>query len=172
MSDTLDDTSLLAQFIYFDLGEPSGISTGTISYWIDNSIGYLNNILAESHNIISGNIDPGFNIAESGIMNQMYKVRYYNNQATNRLGASAYDWSELHEGDSMVRRVSKNEIAKTYLQLAREEKTLLDEAILFYRTNMAMPKSILPKVNSFYQYYGYGYSDILNQIPNTYRQEA
>jgi hypothetical protein len=162
--------STLSQFIYFDLGEPSGISVGTIDYWINNSIGNLNTYLGENHNIVSGEITPGLNIAESGIMSQMYQVRYYKTQASNHLGASAYDWSELSEGDSKIRRVSKNEVSKTFIQLAKDGKEALDRSIQLYRTNAAMPTTILPRVNSFYQYYGYGYSDLLNQIPNTYRE--
>jgi hypothetical protein len=164
--------SLLADFIYFDIGQPSGISPGTINYWIENSIGNLNTYLGTSHNVVSGDIVPGLNIEESGIMNQMYKVRYYNKVASENLGASAYDWSEVREADSVVRRVSKNEISKTYLQLAKDEKISLDETIRFYRTNAATPTTILPRVNSFYQYYGYGYGDYANGLPNTYRTDG
>jgi hypothetical protein len=163
-------SSSLAEFIYFDLGEPSGISIGTIDYWIENSIGNLNTNLGENHGIVSGQIVPPLNIAESGIMTQMYKVRYYNKVASDNLGASAYDWSELSEGDSRIRRVSKNEISKTYLQLAKDEQISLKESILFYRTNAATPTSILPRVNSYYRYYGYGYNSYSNDLPNTYRE--
>lgn len=165
----------LADFILFDLDTPSGVSNGTISYWIENSVGNLNTYLGASHTVENFEITPGLNIMETGIMNQMYKIKYYNTVASNNLGASSYDWSELKEGDSSIRKVSKNEIAKNYLQLAKQEKESLNESIRYYRTNAATPTSIVSRVSTYLNIYGYNNSNnggYNNDLPNTYRSDV
>ena len=76
------------------------------------------------------------------ILKWSFICRFYSSLAKNNLGAAAYDFSQIEEGDSKITRVSKNEIAKTYLSMAKECKDSLKEVIRLYRQNGAIPRSL------------------------------
>jgi hypothetical protein len=72
----------------------------------------------------------------SGIYTEMYYCYYYNKQANKNLGASAYDWTEI-QGDEQgtIRKVSKNEIAKTFRSLSKDCRENLDKLTDWYAEN-------------------------------------
>jgi len=138
----MDCFANLAEFIIEDLDYPEGLSVGVIINWLGSSVGNMNTLLGTDYEIDEfGGPTPDMGIAELGFLAQMYKIKYYTQQNKQNLGASAYDWSELTEGDSRIRRVSKNEVAKSYLALSRDSQLILNDMVKYYRTNKAMPKS-------------------------------
>lgn len=133
----------IAQEIISDMDNDSSLSISYISTWLRDNIGKLNNSIGASFKINELlEFTPCINNDEKDIFKWLFICQYYANQAKNNLGASMYDWSEIKEADSVVRRVSKNEIAKTYLQLSSQCKESLKQIILYYKTNRALPRSL------------------------------
>ena len=94
-----------------------------ISGWFENNIGELNTLIftsfsgsgigvTDSIKIVPEN---KFGYEESGIFKQLYLKHFYRKKARNVLKGidSSVDFISLREGDSMITRTNKNEIAKT-----------------------------------------------------------
>ncbi len=132
----------VAQEIINDLDADSSLSVSYVSTWLRDNVGKLNN--AVGSNIVIGEdleFSPCLSNDEKDIFKWLFTCRYYANLVKNNLGAAAYDWSEMREGDSVIRKVSVNEIAKTYALLAKQCEDSLKEMIKFYRMNKALPRS-------------------------------
>lgn len=129
----------IADEIYRDLESPSDTSISTISFWLEKHVGDLNVALATSLVVESGAIE--LTEEEKSIFKDIFTVYYYGLQVKKNLGASAYDWSELQEGDSKVRRVSRNEVAKTYRGLKKDIEDALEKKVSRYRSNKSLPES-------------------------------
>ena len=138
------DIGLFASGIYENLGNPSNTSVAFISGWLGSNIGQLNISIESAYTSIpaSGIILPALGVDEVSVYEQMFNQKFYTQAANSNLGASAYDWSEITEEGSTVRRVSKNEIAKTYLSLAKESKDQVIKLTHLYRKNKAKPVSV------------------------------
>jgi len=121
-----------ASLILESLGDTT-TPTGSVVSWLKNNLGQLNLRLEEEF-VLSGDcIEPEMSQNVSGIYTEMYYCYYYNRQATKNLGASAYDWTEI-AGDEQgtIRKVSKNEVAKTYRLLAKDCNENLDKLTDWY----------------------------------------
>ena len=124
--------------ILTSVGE-TGMATGQVVTWLKNNLGKLN-IALESAYYVSGDtgsgcLRPNLGQAESGIYTEMYLCHYFTRKASENLGAMAYDsWVEI-EGDNQgrIRRTSRNEIAKSYMSLAKECKSNPNELIKWYK---------------------------------------
>lgn len=114
--------------------DETGISTGRVVTWLQNNLYKINNALSTGFYTEDGYISPEMTMNESGIYEQMYICDYYTKKGNAALGAFAYDWTEI-QGDKQgsIRRVSKNEVAKTYQQYAKECKSELKELIEWYQ---------------------------------------
>jgi hypothetical protein len=117
------------------LGE-TGYSVGSVVTWLETHLGSLNlalrtSFVIDSSGCISGDMDQ----AHSGIYTEMYLCDYYRKKANENLGASAYDWTFIEgEDQGTIRRVSKNEVAKTYMQLRKDCKDQVDHLIQWYHS--------------------------------------
>lgn len=92
-------------------------------------------------------VPSGFVPTLSGIEKDMYKLiffqRYYNRAATANLGAASYDGVlEIQEFDSRIRRTSKNDIAKTYRDLANSAQQQLEWLLYYYRQGKSPPRGV------------------------------
>lgn len=114
--------------------DETGVTNTSVVTWLQTNLFRLN--LALETGFItnsSGYIDPDMVPNESGIYEQMYYCYYYGKKANQMLGANAYDWTEIRgEDQGSIRKVSKNEIAKTYRAQAAECKIQLKELIDWY----------------------------------------
>lgn len=139
----------IADEIYRELSEPTDTPVPTIAFWLRAHYGDLNLLLAGTNFSldIDGEITPELKELEKTIFKNSYILHYYDVQIRNNLGASGYDWSELAEGDSSVRRVSKNEIAKTFRLLRNDLRDEIKAEIQRYRLNKALPISLEPVSN-------------------------
>lgn len=142
------DISGWAGNILDSLGETS-ITTGSVYLWLTNSLGSLNdklntNFYINDSGCIESGLGSGMNSAHSGIYTEMYFCYYLSRQATKRLGAAEYDWTEI-DGDEegSVRRVSKNEQAKTYRLLAKDCNENLNSLVAWYKRKEFEPKQVL-----------------------------
>ena len=107
--------------------------TGSVSTWLKSNLGYLNLRLSEQFTISGDCVVPEMSQNVSGIYTEMFYCYYYNKQANKNLGASAYDWTEIvGEDQGAIRKVSKNEVAKTYRSLSNDCKVRLDQLTKWY----------------------------------------
>ena len=119
---------------------PSGATTvGRIASWLQNNIYRVNTTLVqfpEDSFYWSGDyLVPDMNMNISGIYEEMYYCDYMRKQAMNLVGAAAYDWSEIQgEDQGTIRRVSKNEQAKTYRTLCKDCEENIASLINWYNT--------------------------------------
>lgn len=114
----------------------TSIAPGTVAFWIRNNIGNLNNAIGTSYtiNALTSEIQDGVGEQEKAIFKKMYAVYYYGKMVNENLGATAYDSiMEITSDGSTVRKVSKNQIAQTYLQLKKQESDELRSLINGYK---------------------------------------
>ena len=102
-----------------------------ISGWFENNIGELNTLIFTS---FSG----------SGIYKKLYLKHFYQKKARNVLKGidSSVDFISLREGDSMITRTNKNEIAKTYRGMAKDAEEDLEKAVYAYNYYNAVPRQV------------------------------
>jgi len=138
---TIDD---YAEQVYGDYESPSDLNEATISAWLEANIGLLNLKLNICITIDTVNdvFVPDLTDQQWVVYKALYNIYYLNLLINRNLGASAYDWSSLTEADSTVRRVSKNEIAKTYRGLMNDAKAELEKIVFQYRFDASLPISI------------------------------
>lgn len=131
----------IAEEIMRELGEPEDISLPSVSFWLASNVGKLNTLLDLEISVVDNEFDPEVTEDQKIIFKKLYELHYYSRQIQKNLGASAYDWSEIIEGDTQIRRVSKNEIAKNYASLRRELQAEIDALVFFYKQNQCLPAS-------------------------------
>lgn len=137
----MSNFSGLAEYVMNQLGNPSGLLTGQVIDYFRLNIGSLNGLIQSNYVPTGEFTEPPLDYVASGFYSQMYMCNYYSKQVLANLGAAAYDWSEVREGDSVVRRVSKNEQAKTFRGLATDCQASLRDAAMQYRVSRCLPKS-------------------------------
>lgn len=137
----------IADEIYRELGEPEELSIPAISFWLTSNIGQLNTLLNIAIKLNDQEeFFPELSSEEKDIFKQLYFVNYFTKLVKSNLGASAYDWSEMQEGDSRIRRVSRNEIAKTYQQARNSIQSELKDLIFYYKNNKVVPYSLVTPI--------------------------
>lgn len=131
--------------IWKDIGEPTSPNISYIQTKLTSEymIGQLNNLINSCYQMVSGCFVPELTADETAIYGALYKQQYYQKMAAQTLGAiGAMNWTEVREGDSVVRRVNTNETSKIFAQLAKDIKTDLDNQIDRYKRNRSQPVSV------------------------------
>ena len=117
-----------------------------ISGWLANNVGQLNTKLYTEFEVVSGNFTPtgSFQQEERSIYKQMYLYEFYTKKTRQVLRGvdSSVDFLTLREGDTMITRTNKNELAKTYRSLANDAKVELDQLVDSYRIFQAAPVQV------------------------------
>jgi hypothetical protein len=115
----------------------------SITGWLSENIGLLNTLI---HTNFSGE-DPNFGLEEIAIYKELYLCNYYNKMTRNILrGISSTSSSDniisVSDGDNRIQFANKNEIAKTYKDLAKECKVRLDSLVSKYNIYASKPLQI------------------------------
>ncbi len=148
----------IADATYRELSEPDDVSIPQIVYWFSYNIGQLNLLLHESIEFLDNEFSSELTIEQANIFKLLYLIKYYNKQISANLGAGAYDFSEVTEGDSTVRKVSRNEIAKNYIQIKNGYASELTELVYRYKNNQIGPEDVKQiNVNCYSYPYGFIY---------------
>tara|TARA_R110000824_G_scaffold43099_2_gene126464 strand:- start:15639 stop:16184 length:546 start_codon:yes stop_codon:yes gene_type:complete len=149
--------STIATGIYNDeFDSDTGYVTLTsISGWLANNIGLLNTIIYREFSgsgVTAGTLDGdtvlqpsgNFRFEESDIFKKIYISNYYTKKARAVLKGidSSVDFISLREGDSMITRTNKNEIAKTYRGFAKDAQEALDDLVGRYNIYGAAPVQV------------------------------
>ena len=152
--------STIATGIYRDeFDSETGYATlPSISGWLAYNVGLLNTILYTAYSgasaaDVGGAVDTSdtvlepsgqFRFEEADIYKQVYLTNYYTKKARAVLKGidSSVDFISLREGDSMVTRTNKNEIAKTYRGLTNDAEDRLQMLTAKYNIYGAAPVQV------------------------------
>ena len=127
--------------------DETGIPTGRVVTWLTSHLGTLNSALRTSFVLNeSGCVTGDMTSAHSGIYTEMYFCYYYKKKANQNLGAAGYDWTTMTGDDQgTIKKVSKNEVAKTYRLMSQDCQDQLKKLITWYHSeyNPLEPRQIM-----------------------------
>lgn len=123
-----------------------------LSGWLNNNIGRLNTRIDTSFCVESGLFTPtgDFGLEERSIYKQMYLHQFYTKKATQVLRGtdSSVDFLTLREGDTVITRTNKNELAKTYKSMASDAMEETEKLITSYKLYQAAPLQVVGNIFS------------------------
>ena len=138
-----------------------------ISGWLTNNVGLLNTKIYSQYSVQNSNFEPTgtFQQEERSIYKQMYLYEFYTKKTRQVLRGvdSSVDFVTLREGDTMITRTNKNELAKTYRGLANDAREEMERLVSSYNIYQAAPVQVAGEdgspifTGSGYFYYPYGY---------------
>lgn len=142
----------IADQIFRELGEPSGISIPAITFWVRSNVGKLNNAINTEYEVndttleIERKIDKkttNIGIDEAIIFTKMYFVYYYDTKIrANVTGLETDAVVEVSSDGMRVRKTSKTEIIRHLTTLKRLEDEELRRMINHYRIHKAIPRQV------------------------------
>ncbi len=140
-----------------------------ISGWLANNVGMLNTKIYSQFSVEGANFVPTgiFQQEERAIYKQMYLYEFYTKKTRQVLRGvdSSVDFVTLREGDTMITRTNKNELAKTYRGLATDARDEMEKLVASYNIYNAKPVQVAGEdgspiyTGSGYFYYPYGYGN-------------
>lgn len=138
------NVSGIATEIYTELGSPADISFSSIQYWLSGNLGNLNNLINTSFAFIdSGDYAPILSGIEKDIYKKTYYVYYYDDKLRSNLGAASIDSViQVDVFGNSVRKLNRNELSKTYLQIKKEEVQSLKDMVAIYKDNNSSPLQV------------------------------
>lgn len=135
----------LANSIYINEFDSTGVTVESISGWLENNIGQLNNVLYTSFSGSNGEVD-GLNPEEQSIYKEMYLYHYYTKQTRNTIRGIADDTDgnilSVRDGDNAITFVNKNEVSKVYKSLAQDAYDSLQSLITNYNSYQSSPRQV------------------------------
>ena len=141
----MNDIGNLANSIYVNEFDSTGVTVEAISGWLENNIGQLNNVLYTSFSGENGNVS-GLNLEEQNIYKQMYLYHYYTKQTRNTIRGIANDTNgniiSVRDGDNAITFVNKNEVSKVYKSLAQDANNNLTYLVGKYNSYQASPRQV------------------------------
>ena len=138
-------TLQIGEEIYLELDSPSDASISLISWWIRTNVGMLNNLLDIGFTVDSAEtFDPTPSESVKIIYKKLFLVYFYNKKALSNLGAAALNLSiDVSSDGARVRRISKNDISKTYNLLKNSAQKELNDLVNAYRLGSVDPLAIV-----------------------------
>jgi len=143
----MSDLGNLSTSIYhneFD-SESGSPSVESISGWLENNLGQLNNVLYTSFSGVAGDVS-GLNLEEQNIYKEMYLYHYYTKQTRNTIRGIANDTNgnivSVRDGDNAITFVNKNEVSKVYKGLANDANNRLSDLVSKYNSYNASPRQV------------------------------
>tara|TARA_E500000178_G_C16861293_1_gene679872 strand:+ start:501 stop:968 length:468 start_codon:yes stop_codon:yes gene_type:complete len=135
----------LANSIFINEFDSTGVTLDSISGWLENNIGQLNNALYTSFSGSNGQVD-GLNLEEQNILKEMYLYHYYTKQTRNTIRGIANDTNgnilSVRDGDNAITFVNKNEVSKVYKGLAQDANNNLTYLVAKYNSYQASPRQV------------------------------
>tara|TARA_R110002153_G_scaffold70882_5_gene185902 strand:- start:528 stop:992 length:465 start_codon:yes stop_codon:yes gene_type:complete len=135
----------LANSIYINEFDSTGVTVDSISGWLESSIGKLNNVLYTSFSGSNGQVD-GLKLEEESILREMYLYHYYTKQTRNTIRGIANDTNgnilSVRDGDNAITFVNKNEVSKVYKSLAQDANSSLTYLVGKYNSYQASPRQV------------------------------
>jgi hypothetical protein len=141
----MSELSDLAEVIFnteFD-SDSSVTSVVAITAWLEENLGLLNTLI----NTNFQGTDPNLGLEEESIYKIIYLYNFYSKQARNVLRGIVSTTGggnilSVADGDNKIQFVNKNEVGKTYRDLARELKSQLDQLVTKYNIYASKPLQV------------------------------
>jgi hypothetical protein len=154
-----------------EFGDATGAAQRTseisnISGWLGANVGMLNTVIYKSFSgNAEGNVLPSetFKLEEQDIYTQLYLKHFYDKKARNVLRGidgslnSDIDWIRLREGDSLIVRSNKTDVAKLYLSMAKDAAEELENLVYSYNFYQAVPRQVAGNDGNYFVSGGRGY---------------
>lgn len=141
----MSDIGDLANSIYINEFDSSGVTVESISGWLENNIGQLNNVLYTNFSGVNGEVS-GLNLEEQNIFKEMYLYHYYVKQTRNTIRGIANDTNgnilSVRDGDNAITFVNKNEVSKVYKTLAQDADKKLMDLVAKYNSYQSSPRQV------------------------------
>ena len=138
----------LATDIFENEFDSTGITVASISGWLSQNFGLLNNYL---YTTLSGSGEnpgtvSGMGLEESDIYKEMYLYHYYTKQARNTLRGITAETTghvlSVSDGDNTISFVNKNEVSKVYKGLAGDSYEKMLRLIQSYNSYRGYPRQV------------------------------
>lgn len=142
-------SGLAAEIYDTELGYETGPERDSevtlISGWVDANIGVVNTYLNSSFS--AEDLSATGHLEERAITKELYLSSYYGKQSRNVLrgidGASSQlDFQTLREGDSVITRTNKNQVAQNYRMLEEGSKAKLKDLVHAYNMYKSEPSQV------------------------------
>jgi uncharacterized protein YnzC (UPF0291/DUF896 family) len=127
-----------------ETGAARQVEVDMIESWLDAHLGELNTMINTSFR----NDDLSLlEQEEQSILREMYLINYYKKHGRNVLrlidgSQNELDFQTLREGDSVITRTNKSEIAKNYRLLMSNAQERLDKMVHSYNMYMSKPNQV------------------------------
>lgn len=147
----------IASELFSELGEPEDINIPVIAYWLRTNLGRLSAYSCTSFTIDSNfEITPDLTHTEKDILKTLYVIYRYGVLIRKNLGeASISSLIEVDSDGSKIRRTSKNDIAKTYIEVKKmaedDLKMLLNDYKYCKGIEGIIGGDVTPFSNTYYQ---------------------
>lgn len=130
----------LADEIYTaDLDCPLDTSVPRIVFKLLSLVGTLNTKLDLCVAVTeTDTFEPELTTDQAAVLRQIFLINYYGKKIRDNLGASGVQWTEIREADSVIKRTSKTEVAKAYIELKKSAEEELNRLVGQYRINYAI----------------------------------
>jgi hypothetical protein len=137
--------SALAQNIFVNELDSTGVTEASVSGWLSGNLGLLNTYLYTSLSGV-GDIVTGLGLEEQDIYKEMYLYHYYTKQARNTLRGIANDTNgniiSVRDGDNSITFVNKNEVSKVYKGFAQDSYDKMLRMVQSYNSYSASPRQV------------------------------
>jgi hypothetical protein len=134
----------LANSIFVNEFDSTGVTVDSISGWLENNVGELNNLLYSSFSGTNGNIS-GLNLEEQNIYQEMFLHHHYKKQARNTLRGitdNTNNITSVRDGEQTISFVNRNEVSKVYKGLANDAYKRLQYLVYSYNSYQASPRQV------------------------------
>lgn len=144
----------LSSEIYDELNQDSMVSIPSIATYLrgGSNLGKLNELINTNFTIDSNSLEiiditnSSIEIGpqEAAIYAQLFYVYFYGRKAQSFLGAAGIDNVITMESDQgQITFVNRNEISKTFLQMKKDARDLLDKFVNMYKFNNYSPVQVV-----------------------------
>lgn len=139
----------IANKIYTDLDSPSDLSLVSLSFWIRNSIGQLNNHILTTYAVkddleICNN--DGTEISEEAVSvyTQLYLTYYYDKKYRSNLTTMNNNMLlSVKDNARTVTFTNRNEVGKTILSAKKSAEEELARLVRGYKAKLSFPRQVI-----------------------------
>jgi hypothetical protein len=140
----MSNIGTLATSIFENEFDSTGVTLASISGWLENNIGELNNLLYTSFSGVGGDVS-GLNLEEQNIYQEMFLHHYYKKQTRDALRGitdNTNNITSVRDGEQTISFVNRNEVSKVYKGLAQDAYNRLQDLIYSYNSYQASPRQV------------------------------
>lgn len=131
--------------ISYETGARRDSEVSLISGWLDANIGVVNTYINSS--FCAEDLSVTGHLEERAITKELYLSTYYAKQARNVLrgidgSSNQLDFQTLREGDSVITRTNKNQVAQNYRLLQEQSESKLKDLTHNYNMYKSEPTQV------------------------------